>query len=110
MTDQTQTPSNKPMRDSMPDIAAFVDRMRAAFGDAAITKSMRDGLKPDAALERRFWAVERGHMVGAPFSFYPPPSVCDAAPGEFLRQRGRQGKREDRSSGNNSGINSGGQS
>lgn len=88
MIDQTQTPSNKPMRDSMPDIAAFVDRMRAAFGDAAITKVMRDGLKPDAALERRFWAVEGGHVVGAPFSFYPKASVWDAPQAVTALSRG----------------------
>lgn len=50
------------LRDEMPDTAAFVDAMRAAFGADAIDASIRAGIKG----ETTFWASEVGRTVGTP--------------------------------------------
>lgn len=50
------------MRREMPDTAAFVDAMRAAFGADAIDASIRAGIKG----ETTFWAAEAGRTVGTP--------------------------------------------
>ncbi len=50
------------LRDEMPDTAAFVDAMRAAFGADAIDASIRAGIKG----ETTFVATEAGRTVGTP--------------------------------------------
>lgn len=50
------------MRKEMPDTAAFVDAMRAAFGADAIDASIRAGMRG----ETTFVATEAGRTVGTP--------------------------------------------
>ena len=50
------------MRKEMPDTAAFVDAMRAAFGADAIEASIRAGMRG----ETTFVATEAGRTVGTP--------------------------------------------
>jgi hypothetical protein len=48
------------MRDRMPAVAAFVDDLRAAFGDEQINGAIRLGLKG----RPYFWAREGEHELG----------------------------------------------
>ena len=50
------------MREVMPEIAAWLDGLRGAFGRAAIDESIRLGLRG----ERIFHARENGHELGYP--------------------------------------------
>ncbi|MFM1991325.1 MAG: hypothetical protein RJA99_4282 [Pseudomonadota bacterium] len=48
------------MRDQMPEVAAFVDDLRAAFGEQQINGAIRSGLRG----RPHFWAAEGGHELG----------------------------------------------
>ena len=48
------------MRDQMPEVAAFIDDLRSAFGEAQINGAIRSGLKGGP----HFWAAENGHELG----------------------------------------------
>lgn len=50
----------KPMRTAMPTIAAFIDDMRAAFGDDSINPAIKAGMDG----QQTFWARENGQEVG----------------------------------------------
>ncbi len=52
----------KPLRESMPEVAAFIDEMREAFGAAEINASIKAGM----AGQRTFYARENGLEVGTP--------------------------------------------
>ena len=67
----------KPMRQAMPGVAAFIDSMRGAFGDAVITAAMRTGAS-DARDGRgnNFWAVEGDNVIGNPWSHWPRTGPC----------------------------------
>jgi hypothetical protein len=54
--------STKPLRTSMPQVAAFIDGLRAAFGADEVDAMMARGL----AGEPVFHAEEAGHAVGTP--------------------------------------------
>jgi hypothetical protein len=51
------------LRDQMPETAAFIDAMRAAFGKEGIDASIRKGM---AGLPGFFHANEAGHEAGTP--------------------------------------------
>lgn len=55
MENQNTDSKPKPMREAMPQTAAFVDGLREAFGKEVIDKAMRDG---------GLYAEENGHVVG----------------------------------------------
>jgi len=48
------------MREVMPVTAAWIDRMRLAFGADHIDGQIRKGMKGESV----FWASENGHTVG----------------------------------------------
>lgn len=48
------------MRTEMPNVAAFVDEMRAVFGLDMVNEQIRRGLKG----EPTFYAKENGHELG----------------------------------------------
>lgn len=50
------------MRDAMPLCAAFIDAMRAEFGDDEINAQIRFGMQG----ARTFYACENGHEIGTP--------------------------------------------
>lgn len=50
----------KPLRDSMPTVAGFIDQMRDAFGAAEINASIRAGMDGQPT----FYASENGAEVG----------------------------------------------
>lgn len=50
------------MRQAMPGVAAWIDELRAEFGEEGINAQMRRGV----AGEPVFWASEAGHVVGTP--------------------------------------------
>lgn len=52
----------KPLRETMPTVAAIIDDLRAAFGAEDIHQSIRNGL----AGVPTFYARENGHEVGTP--------------------------------------------
>lgn len=56
----------KPLRQTMPTVAAWVDELREAFGAGAINPALRNGVAGGAL----FYATEGGHSIG-----------CDAMPG-----------------------------
>lgn len=54
--------TSKGLRETMPEIAAWIDRMRDAFGAEVINEAIRAGL----AGEPSFHALERGVEIGTP--------------------------------------------
>lgn len=48
------------MRDKMPNVAAFIDELRAVFGAEMINAQIRKGLNG----EPTFYARENGHELG----------------------------------------------
>ena len=48
------------MRDSMPEIAAWIDDLRRVFGRAEIDDQIRRGLRGECV----FWASENGRELG----------------------------------------------
>lgn len=50
----------KPLRQTMPTVAAFIDDLREAFGAQIINDSIRAGINGQPA----FWARENGHEIG----------------------------------------------
>lgn len=48
------------LRDRMPEVTAFVDDLRSAFGEQMITGAIRSGVQG----RPHFWASENGHEVG----------------------------------------------
>lgn len=58
------TPAKRPgLRESMPQCAAFIDEMRAAFGAEEINAQIKLGMQG----AQTFHAVENGHEVGTCF-------------------------------------------
>lgn len=57
--------SNKPLRDSMPQITEFIDALREAFGADVVNGSIRKGV---SGVPGYFHATENGHEVGTPFN------------------------------------------
>lgn len=53
--------TTKPMREAMPQCAAWVDALRDVFGHDYITEQIRTGLD-----EGTCWFAEGGHYVGRP--------------------------------------------
>jgi hypothetical protein len=58
--------SPKPLRQTMPTVAAWIDELREAFGADAINPAIRNGVAGGAA----FYATEGGQTIG-----------CEAMPG-----------------------------
>lgn len=52
----------KPLRETMPTVAAIIDDLRAAFGAEAINPSIKGGM----AGVPTFYARENGHEIGTP--------------------------------------------
>lgn len=50
----------KPLRLAMPTVAAWIDDLRAAFGDDQINPQIKAGI----AGQPTFWARENGHEIG----------------------------------------------
>jgi len=50
----------KPLRQTMPTVAAWIDELREAFGADAINPAIRNGVAGGAA----FYATENGHSIG----------------------------------------------
>jgi hypothetical protein len=55
--------ANKPLREAMPETAAFVDEMRRVFGAESINQSIRDGMAGIPS----FYASENGQQIGTKF-------------------------------------------
>lgn len=54
---------SKPLRDTMPITAAWIDALREEFGKEHIDDQIRAALKDGAAT---FHAIENGHELGRP--------------------------------------------
>lgn len=54
-------PAEKPLRELMPETAAFIDALREAFGAEVIDPSIRAGIKDKLPT---FWASENGYEIG----------------------------------------------
>lgn len=50
------------MREQMPNVAAFIDQMRDAFGKEHIDQQIRKGMRGEPV----FFARENGHQIGTP--------------------------------------------
>ncbi|WP_049820965.1 hypothetical protein [Methylibium petroleiphilum] len=62
----------------MPEIAAWIEELRASLGAEMIDKAMRNGLKNGG-----FWAIEDGFVVGQP----PPDAIRRAQEDLDMRER-----------------------
>lgn len=86
----------------MPETAAFIDKMREAFGVEMINKSIRDGL----AGEGSFYASENGREIGSRPREIAGKSVnghdqaralsCDGCRSFYLKPMSPDGKRTQR--------------
>lgn len=54
-------PQAKPLRQTMPTVAAWVDQLREAFGADAINPAIRNGVAGGAG----FYATENGQTIGS---------------------------------------------
>ncbi len=64
------------LREVMPQTAAFIDALRAAFGKDAIDGQIRKGMQ---GIPGFFHARENGHEVGTPMPPDNPAKVISAA-------------------------------
>lgn len=71
----------KPLRQAMPETAAFIDAMRDAFGDEMINAAIRAGIDGQPT----FYASENGQEIGtrAPYSAERTISLADTIVGSF---------------------------
>lgn len=63
MSSQAQ-PTNKPMRQRMPQVTAWIDDLRDAFGTEAIEHAIKRGM---AGEPNQFFAKEGGEQLGTAF-------------------------------------------
>ncbi len=61
--------AEKPLRQSMPTVAAWIDELREAFGAESINSAIRNGV----AGGTHFYAEENGQTIG-----------CEAMPGSHV--------------------------
>lgn len=61
--------TSKPLRQTMPTVAAWIDELREAFGADGINRAIRNGVAGGSA----FYAEENGHAIG-----------CEAMPGSHV--------------------------
>lgn len=54
--------SNQNLRDEMPEVTAFIDSMREAFGKDHIDHQIRRGIRGEPV----FFAQENGRQIGTP--------------------------------------------
>lgn len=54
--------SKPSMREQMPEVAAFIDSMRDAFGKEHIDQQIRKGMRGEPV----FFARENGYQIGTP--------------------------------------------
>lgn len=66
---------NKPMRQAMPTVAAWIDELRDAFGAETINSAIKAGMEGQPT----FYASENGHEIGtrAPYSAEKAVSLSD---------------------------------
>lgn len=71
----------KPLRQSMPETAAFIDAMRDAFGAEMINAAIKAGIDGQPT----FYASENGQQIGtrAPYSTERAISLADTIVGSF---------------------------
>ncbi len=83
------TQNTKPLRETMPTVAAFIDEMREAFGAAEINASIKAGM----AGQPTFYASENGVEIGTKDT-RPGISLADMVigPPEATAQAGRGSK------------------
>lgn len=62
---------SKPLRQAMPQVTAFIDNLRAAFGAEAIDAAIKAGI----AGHQTFHAKENGHEIGTPITCNPAKSI-----------------------------------
>lgn len=66
--------SRDALRAKMPLVSAFIDDLRAVFGEAEINDCIRRGLHADCRADRTFYASEGGVTLGKP-AVYPAGAV-----------------------------------
>lgn len=64
-TGNLMTDHKKTLRQAMPDITGFIDRLRDAFGPGLINPSIRSGIDGQPT----FYARENGHEIGTPIPY-----------------------------------------
>lgn len=52
------------LREQMPEVTAFIDELREAFGKEHIDQQIRRGIKGEPV----FYAKENGHQIGTPIT------------------------------------------
>ena len=64
----------KPLRQAMPETAAFIDALREAFGADTINDAIRAGMQGGSD----FHAIENGHEIGSPMKPMSRPAEARA--------------------------------
>jgi hypothetical protein len=65
--------SAKPLRQTMPTVAAWIDELRDAFGADTINRAIRNGVAGGS----HFSASENGHSIGEPLPIGYEVSLAD---------------------------------
>ncbi|WP_199710580.1 hypothetical protein [Noviherbaspirillum cavernae] len=60
-SDFADEPSTRKAREAMPEVAAWIDSLREAFGREQIDACIRIGIRDGS-----FWAMENGRTIGTP--------------------------------------------
>jgi hypothetical protein len=61
----------KPLRQTMPTVAGWIDELRAAFGPETINAAIKAGIDGQPT----FYAKENGHSVGTPLPYAAAKAV-----------------------------------
>jgi hypothetical protein len=79
------------MREAMPKVARMVDEHRARLGNAHVQACVVAGMRGEP---NQFYAIEAGHVVGAPFTdvgLMQPVGLAFALGGAAIVMRGPEG-------------------
>lgn len=81
------------MRELMPQTAAWIDDLRAAFGSEVVDGAIRAGLRAGAPT---FYAEEAGHQLGTPATMPAEARLHVFSDEEIDEMTNRIGERADR--------------
>jgi hypothetical protein len=70
------------LREEMPQVTAFIDRLRNTFGRDNIDAVIRRGMKGEPV----FYASENGHTIGTDWSYVEPSPAKETARERHYRE------------------------
>lgn len=84
---------SKPLRDSMPCVASFIDECRAAFGAELINEQIRKGMHGSPAFYASENGIEAGTKMPEPKKFITADRMVIRSDAEIARIKAAQRKK-----------------